>query len=221
MPFPCNTRQHIPLYVKRTNRFEVLKLFHPYVALVEAPLLLAGRSNMSKPLVRVTGYCTLAAALGWLPASVEAGAYVRARAVHADANGGASTGFVAAGRGANGAYARGRRVSSDGAGGTSVSSGGAYYGENGATARRSGETNRGSDGAVAHQGTFSASGAKGSLQSAGSSTKDANGVTANRTTEAVGANGNSYGGTTSYSKDSGFTHSGTCTDAAGNGISCR
>ena len=52
-------------------------------------------------------------------------------------------------------------------------------------------------------------------------TRDANGnVVGGRSTTATGQNGNSYDGSTTVSNGT-VTHTGTCTNAAGEVISCR
>jgi hypothetical protein len=61
----------------------------------------------------------------------------------------------------------------------------------------------------------------GSASTSGGVTKDANGnVVGGRSTTATGQNGNSYDGSTTVSNGT-VTHTGTCTNAAGEVISCR
>lgn len=155
-------------------------------------------------------------------AGAEAAGHFRAHGGHRNAAGGYSGGTVAGARGPNGGgYLRGHRLTTDGNGNGTFKSGAAVRGPNGGEARRAGETTYGADGSVSHQSGFSASGSRGSVDSSGSASRTVDGAAFNRDTNATGANGNSYSGTTSYSKDTGLVHSGTCTDAAGNVIPCR
>lgn len=152
----------------------------------------------------------------------EASGRIRGGGVVANPDGGYSGGRAAAGRGANGgSYARGRAFQTDGQGNSTAASGGAFRGPNGASGARAGTTSRSADGTVTHQSGMAASGAKGSVESSGGYTKTQDGVTQSRTTTATGANGTTYQGSTSYDKNTGLTHSGSCTDAAGNAVPCR
>ena len=154
--------------------------------------------------------------------TAEASGRVRGGGVAANPEGGYSGGRAVAGHGANGAsYARGRAFQTDGQGNGKVASGGAFSGPNGASGARAGTTSRGADGTVTHQSGMAANGAKGSVESSGGYTKTQDGVKQSRTTTATGANGTTYQGSTSYDKNTGLTHSGSCTDAAGNSAPCR
>ena len=166
---------------------------------------------------------TVAAAMILLASSAaEASGRIRGGGVAANPDGGYSGGRAVAGRGPNGgAYARGRAFQTDGEGNGKVASGGAFRGPNGAVGARKGTTSRSTDGTVTHQGSMAASGARGSVESSGRFTKTPDGVTQSRTTTATGANGATYQGSTSYDKTTGVTHSGSCTDAAGNTVPCR
>ncbi|HEY9104217.1 hypothetical protein [Chitinimonas sp.] len=156
-------------------------------------------------------------------ASAEAAGRLRAGGVHANPDGGVSAGMVAVGRGPNGgAYQRGRALTTDGQGNAQAASGGRFRTASGATGWRKSDTQRSADGSVSHEGAFATSGAKGNVQSSGNYNKAADGtVSGSRNTTATGANGNSYTGSTQYDSANGVTHTGTCTDAAGNVISCR
>ena len=121
-----------------------------------------------------------------------------------------------------GAAVRGRGYTTDGAGNGTAASGGAFKTASGATGARASTTTRNADGSASHQGGFTATGAKGTVDSSGNVTKGADGsVNGSRTTTATGANGTTYNGSTTYSKDTGVQHTGTCTDAAGNTVACR
>lgn len=157
-----------------------------------------------------------------IPPTADAAGRIRKDGVVANADGGYTGGRVAAARGANGGeYLRGRAFQTDGAGNGTVASGGAYRGPNGAQGAWTGTTSRLADGTVTHQSAMAASGAKGSVESSGGFTRTDEGVTQSRTTTAIGANGASYQGSTSYDKETGLTHSGSCTNAAGASVSCR
>lgn len=154
--------------------------------------------------------------------AAEAAGRIHGGGVVANPEGGFSGGRAVAARGPNGgAYARGRAVQTDGMGNGTVASGRAFRGPDGATGARTGTTSRSDDGTVTHQGRLAANGAKGSVESSGGFTKTEDGITQSRTTTATGANGGSYQGSTSYDKNTGLTHSASCTDASGNSVPCR
>lgn len=164
-----------------------------------------------------------AASLGLLLAATDASAFASGRFAHPNAAGGVTAGKFRAGQGPNsGAYARGRALATDGAGNGAFASGRAFRGPNGGRGARIGGTTWGADGSVNHASGFRASGARGSVQSSGSATRSADGdVHQNRTTTATSsATGNTRTTTESYSKDAGLSRSTTCTDAAGNAITC-
>lgn len=169
-------------------------------------------------------FAVLTASLGLgISMDSQASGRLRVHAVGGNAEGGRSATTLSAARGRNGgAYLHGRTTQTDDAGNASTSGGTAFRGRNGTTGARAGTTGRGADGDISHQGGFSATSANGGhLQSEGGFTRNTNGISGNRSTTATGADGNTYQGSTSYSRDSGFTHSGSCTDASGTTISCR
>ena len=152
----------------------------------------------------------------------------RLRSTRATANpdGGLTAGHVVAARGPQGGGAiRGRAWQSDGSGNGTVSSAAAVRGPNGARAARAGTTTHTADGTLTHQSAMAASGAKGSVTSSGNFTHTDERLTQTRTTTATatatGSGGKTYQGSTSYDKADGLTHSGSCTDAAGNSVTCR
>ena len=102
-----------------------------------------------------------------------------------------------------------------------MSSAAAVRGPKGAHAARAGTTSHTADGTLTHQSAMAASGAKGSVTSSGNFTHTDEGLTQTRTTTATGSGGKTYQGSTSYDKADGLTHSGSCTDAAGNSVTCR
>lgn len=121
-----------------------------------------------------------------------------------------------------GGFARGRVVTGDGQGNAHMVSGGVFRGPNGGSGARIGEATSAADGSLSRRGGFQASNANGSIAGQGSATLGADGsLTQSRTTTATGAAGNSYSGSTSYSKETGVVHSGTCSDPSGNVIPCR
>jgi len=158
-----------------------------------------------------------------LSVNAEASGRVRAHAVGSNAEGGRTAATLSAAQGRNGgAYLHGRTTQTDGTGNVSTSGGTVFRGRNGATGARAGTTSRSADGSINHQGGFTATGAAGGhIQSEDNVTRNADGINSNRSTTVTGANGTTYQGTTSYNRDSGFTHSGSCTDASGNAVSCR
>lgn len=103
-------------------------------------------------------------------------------------------------------------------------SGGAYRGTNGSAGYRASQTTVSPDGTVSRSGQAAASGARGSASSAGSFTRAADGtLSGSRSTQATSATtGNSYSGSTTIDPATGQpAHTGTCTNAAGEVISCR
>jgi hypothetical protein len=146
---------------------------------------------------------------------------VAVRGAHANPSGGVSAGSVVAGRtAAGGVYGRARGVSTNGAGGVSEGSVAGFKGANGSSATRTASNTSNGAGDATHQSSISATGPKGSVSSSGSATKTASGVDESRTTSATAANGDSYHGSTSYTPQTGLTHSGTCSNASGATITC-
>lgn len=147
---------------------------------------------------------------------------VRGRAVVHTSDDGRTAVTGAAARGERGAYARGRHVYSDGQGNVDGHSGAYAVGANGGSAQRQGSFYRHADGSAGRQGSASVNGANGgSATTSGSIARDAAGnVNGSRSTSATGQNGNSYSGSTSV-QNGAITHTGTCTNAAGEVIACR
>lgn len=133
------------------------------------------------------------------------------------ANGG---GTVVAGQRGVAARAHGTTTSADGT--VTHASGGAFRGVNGSRGYRASETSVSPDGTVSHQGSAAASGARGSYASEGGVTRNADGIwSGGRETSATSAaTGNSYSGSTTVA-DGQVSHTGTCTNAAGEVIPCR
>ncbi|KAF1710113.1 hypothetical protein [Pseudoxanthomonas sacheonensis] len=123
--------------------------------------------------------------------------------------------------GANGSYARGRNVQSDGQGNASGWRNASVSGANGGSASSQGSFYRNADGSAGRQGSATATSANGGTAStSGGFTKNPDGTySGGRETSATGANGNSYNGSTAYENGS-ITHTGTCTNAAGEVIAC-
>ena len=143
-----------------------------------------------------------------------------ARFHHENSAGGITAGATHAGTNADGSFANGHGVVTDGSGDSAAASGGKISTATG-SAERAGKTTFAADGSVNHASGFSASGTQGSVNSQGSATKSADGsITQSRNTEATAANGTSYQGTTGYNKNTGVTHTGTCTNAGGEAVSC-
>lgn len=161
--------------------------------------------------------------LGGMAASFQASADRAVRFERGNPMGGNTAGVMRHQTGPNGgSFSQRRVVRTDDAGNARVVSGGAFQTPNGASGARAGTTLYGSDGSVQHQSGMTANGTRGSVTSSGGYSLDANGnATQSRNTTATNAaTGNSYQGSTSYSSETGFSHSGTCIDAAGNDIPC-
>ena len=164
----------------------------------------------------------MSALLLTIPPTADAAARIRKGGVVANPDGGYSGGRVAAAHGLNGgSYARGRAFQTDDSGNRKVTSAGAFHRPNGSEGARAGTTSRSADGTVSHQSAMAINGEKGSVESNGGFIKTDDGVTQSRTTTATGTGGTSYVGNTSYDKNTGLTHSGTCTNASGQSVSCR
>lgn len=175
------------------------------------------RTSLLLALLTLTAAGTLA-----IP-SADAAGRARSRAVTANPAGGATGTVNASGshwRGGN--HQRGRTWQGDGQGNASGSSGASANGANGGHAERQGSFYRNADGSAGRTGSASATGANGGHAStSGGITRNADGtVSGVRDTTATGRNGNGYQGSTTYS-DGTLTHTGTCTNAAGETIACR
>lgn len=157
---------------------------------------------------------TLAAAL-----TISAPAQARGR-LHVGSGG--TGGTVAAGQ--RGVMARGHTIQDNGDGSVTSASGGGFVGANGSHGYRAGTTTVGNDGSLTRSGSAAASGARGSAQSSGSFSRSADGTwSGSRSTSGTNNNtGNSYSGSTSIDPTTGKpVHSGSCSDASGQAISCR
>lgn len=131
-------------------------------------------------------------------------------------------GTVAAGP--RGIAARGHSTTINADGSTTLNRAGGFASVNGARGARQSSTTVGADGSFARSGSAAATGANGSVQSQGGVARGADGTwSGSRTTSATNANtGNSYNGSTSIDPNTGKpVHSGTCTNAAGQSMSCR
>lgn len=155
---------------------------------------------------------TVVAALA-LASSADAQGSVRARGQNG------SVGAVAGKKGVAG-RAAGTTVSSDGTVTRASASG--FKGTNGSRGARAATTSVSPDGSVSRTAGASTSGARGSASSQGSFSRNADGTASGaRSTSATNAaTGNSYAGSTTLSNGS-VSHSGTCTNAAGETIACR
>ncbi|MEZ5668635.1 MAG: hypothetical protein R3F55_14575 [Alphaproteobacteria bacterium] len=135
--------------------------------------------------------------------------------------GGISAGTIHNWTGPNGGQLfGGRGFATDGQGGGVFGSRGCATG-NGGWACRAGGTAFDGNGNVTHGSGFAAQGPNGGwIASQGGFTRNAAGGWAGgRTTTLSGANG-SYVGSSSYSSDGGYVHTGTCYDVAGNVVAC-
>jgi hypothetical protein len=125
-------------------------------------------------------------------------------------------------QGNNGALAGQRGLVADGQGNVNAGSAGAFNTANGQGLRTS-KVQRSSDGSINASTNGSASGTNGSANSSSSFTRSADGSSASgsRNTSATNSNtGVTYDGSTTYTKGSGFSRSGSCTDASGNTVTC-
>jgi hypothetical protein len=138
-----------------------------------------------------------------------------------NAAGGVTSGGGRAIKGASGGYVGGHGVATDGQGNAAGGSAQAFKGPNGAMGARAGGFTRSADGSVQHKSGGAVSGAKGTASSSGSMTKDAGGnVSGSRDTTAKSTSGATYDGSTTYDKDTGVTHTSTCTNASGELVPC-
>lgn len=144
----------------------------------------------------------------------------------ADASGGVrlrgqngSAGAVAGKKGVAG-RAAGTTTAEDGTVTRASASG--FRGANGARGGRASTTSVSPDGTVTRNAGAATSGARGSASSQGNFTRSADGTASgSRSTNATNATtGNSYSGSTTLN-DGALSHSGTCTNAAGETIACR
>lgn len=125
--------------------------------------------------------------------------------------------------GSRGAATGQRGLVADGQGNVDGSAGSGFTTAAGGQGLRSGRFERSADGSVSATGEASATGRHGgTAQRSGSYTRNADGTaTGERSTSLTNAHtGVSYDGSATYTKGSGFSRSGSCTDAAGNTVSC-
>ena len=120
-----------------------------------------------------------------------------------------------------GTVVHGRVTHSDGAGNRESFRGGAFRGTEGRQGMRASHLTRNADGSAERTGGFAASGPNGSIRSQGSVTRSTDGdINGQRTTTGTGSQGNTYQGSTTYSRSDGVSHTATCSDAAGTPIPC-
>lgn len=130
-----------------------------------------------------------------------------------------------AGAGVRGEYgAAGRRQGfvADGQGNATGGTRRAFRTDSGAYGGRSAGFNRSADGSLNASGQANASGANGTARRSGSYTRDASGnASGERNTSVTNSNtGTTFEGSTTYTKGEGFSRSASCTDAAGNTVTC-
>ncbi len=157
----------------------------------------------------------------YMPSS--AGAWGRGsfHGVHGNAAGGVTATRSSGFRAPNAGGFRTRGLTTNGQGNVAAGSASAYHTPAGTVGGRASATTRTSDGTVNHQGGMAVTGSMGSVQSQGGFTKSSDGtVSGSRDTSVQSQSGAAYQGNTSYSTETGITHTGTCTDAYGNVVAC-
>lgn len=135
-----------------------------------------------------------------------------------------ANGAVTAAAGAKGVATRGHGTVSNQDGSVTHGSGGAYRGVNGGQGYRASSTTVSPDGSVSRQTQAETNGPNGSVNIQGGLARGADGAwSGSRSTNATNAStGNSYSGSTTIDPATGQpVHTGGCTDAGGNAISCR
>ncbi len=156
-----------------------------------------------------------------IPLQADADGRFSARGFHGNAAGGLTHSRASGFRAPNAGSFRTRSMSTDGQGNVAAGSISSFRTPAGTIGGRGGVTTRTSDGTVNHQSGMAVSGSMGSVQSQGDFSKASDGtVSGSRNTNAQSQSGASYQGQTSYSTGSGLTHTGTCTDANGNPVTC-
>lgn len=116
-----------------------------------------------------------------------------------------------------------RAVVADGQGNAAGTTRSAFTTGSGAQGLRSANFSRAADGSVDANAQASVTGAQGgSAERSASFMRNADGsASGERSTTATNARtGTTFSGSTSYTKGSGLTRSGSCTDAAGNTVTC-
>ncbi|MFT3755346.1 MAG: hypothetical protein QM769_05285 [Pseudoxanthomonas sp.] len=176
--------------------------------------------NLQKSIL-LLGLLASAGAFAFTPADADAQGRIRGRAITHGADGGRATAVGVAARGPSGALVRGRGIAGDGQGNVKGGHRGKAVGVNGGEAGSQGHFYRNADGSAGREGsTHVSTAAGGSLDSSGGFTRNPDGSTAgSHQTSATGSHGNAYTGSTSYA-DGSVTHTGVCTNAAGDTIAC-
>lgn len=149
--------------------------------------------------------------------------FARGRSVHTNPAGGVSGKFATGVKGPNGGMAgRAHDFATDGEGNAAGGSASGFKTPGGAKGFRAGMTTRSADGTVNHQSGGAVSGTNGSASSYGSFSKNADGTASgSRSTTAQSKTSEaSYQGNTTYNSSDGVQHSGTCTNAAGESVTC-
>jgi hypothetical protein len=125
-------------------------------------------------------------------------------------------------RGEHAAAAGQRGLVADGNGGVAAGSAGGFSTDAGGQGYRTRGFQRSADGSATASGHAEASGPIGSASRDGSYTRNGDGTAyGERNTSVTNARtGVTWDGSTTWSKGSGFSHSRSCTDAAGNAVSC-
>ncbi len=168
---------------------------------------------------KMSGLIVLLVAVAGTAIATDSQARQHSRSVQRTAQGGQ----VAVGR-SNASFQsqRNRQWQNDGQGNVSGSRSGSLVGANGGNAGYQGSAYRNADGSAGRQGSATINGRYGgTATTAGNITRDADGnVSGSRATDVTGRNGNSYTGSTTVENGS-VIHTGTCTNAAGEVISCR
>ncbi len=175
---------------------------------------------MNKPLF-LSIAAAFSAALATSPAQAEPVAGARGGEFLAT-QGGFAARSGAAVQSNHGSAAGRRAVAGDAQGNLASHSTGSFALDNGVQGSRARTFNRSADGSVNANGSASANGANGSASRGGSYTRSAEGSASGaRTTSATNANtGNTFDATTTYTKGEGASRTVSCTDAAGNTVTC-
>jgi hypothetical protein len=172
--------------------------------------------------IPAVGFSVVCAALTWGAAPAQADGLVARGAIHQTAQGGLAARSAVASDGPLGAATGQRRVFGDGQGNVVGASSSAFTTDAGGHGARSARYDRNADGSASASANASANGQNGSAERNASWTRNADGsASGSRNTTVTNANtGVTYDGATTYSKGSGLSRSASCTDAAGNSVSC-
>lgn len=176
---------------------------------------------MNSTTFRLSLAAALIAALSLPPAFADGQYRSRARGVQFD-NGARAAHSGAAARGPNGAAGGQRAFAADGDGNVDAAARGGFTTESGAQGARRASYERNDDGSAQanREGSFEGESRSGSHNRSYSRDADGNATAARNTTLTNEETGNSFSGSTSYSRDEGFSRSAGCSDADGNDISC-